>query len=143
MIALLFATCMLLNAETFPQEGSRARSTPVVQDTPVESVLGNPFRQALVKSAVAAAKSGKIKRIELIRLRVATMSPAFLEHAQELAIIQMAFSGDEVPLGEDGSVDEAAIDWDKLASFLEKIIPLILQLIDKFALTWEGGVFYV
>lgn len=111
----------------------------------VEKVKVNKFRQALLKAADSAAKAGEIKRADVVRLRVASLSPAFLQQAERLAVVQMAFSGDEVPTLDDGRIDVAKIDWDALLAFLEKLIPIILQLIDMFALNglFGGEVFHV
>jgi hypothetical protein len=109
--------------------------TVQAQDTPpvVEQVSNNKFRRALLKAADSAAKKGELRRVDVIRLRVATLSPAFVAQAEQLAVIQMAFSGEDVPLGSDGKIDVASIDWDALLAFIEKLIPLILQLINLFA----------
>lgn len=141
MIVAALLLCSIVQVPGANNAVTRARAEVTVDDT-AEVVLANPFRQALLKSAVSAVKAGQIKRIDLIRLRVATMSPAFLKHAEDLAIIQMAYSGDDVPVDENGTIDETAIDWDKLAAFLEKIIPLILKLIDAFA-SIQGVASYV
>jgi hypothetical protein len=109
----------------------------------VEQVRVNKFRQSLLKAADAAAKSGEIKRVDVMRLRVATLSPAFLAQAERLAVIQMAFSGEEVPTLDDGRIDVAKIDWEGLILFLEKLIPLILKLIDLFAMNGGEVMFYV
>ena len=61
----------------------------------------------------------------------ATLSPAFLEQAETLAKIQMAASGEEVPIGEDGKIEIR--DWEEFGAFLEKLITLILKLIDALA----------
>jgi hypothetical protein len=117
----------------------------VAQDPPkqdvVQEVSANPFRRALLKAADAAAKKGELKRADVIRLRVATLSPAFLERAQELAVIQMSFSGEEVPVDENGKVDVSKIDFEKLLDFLERLLPLILKLISLFAFN-GGGVYH-
>jgi hypothetical protein len=109
----------------------------------VEQVRVNKFRQSLLKAADAAAKAGEIKRVDVVRLRVATLSPAFLAQAERLAVIQMAFSGEEVPTLDDGRIDVAKIDWEGLILFLEKLIPLILKLIDLFAMNGGEVMFYV
>jgi len=103
----------------------------------VQEVSANPFRRALLKAADAAAKKGELKRVDVIRLRVACLSPAFLARAQELAVIQMSFSGEDVPVDENGKVDVSKIDFEKLLDFLERLIPLILKLISLFA--FNGG----
>lgn len=125
----------------------------VAQDSPpkkdvVQEVSANPFRRELLKAAQVAASKKEITRAQVIQLRVATLSPAFLAQAERLAVVQMAFSGDEVPVDGDGKIEVGKIDWEGLAAFLEKIIPLILKLIDIFAMNsggfhhMEGGVYY-
>jgi hypothetical protein len=106
----------------------------------VEEVSQNKFRAALLKAAQASAKSGELKRLDVIRLRVATLSPAFLKQAQELAVIQMSFSGEDVPTDADGKIEVNRIDWEGLITFLERLLPLILKLIDLFA--FSGGVYH-
>jgi hypothetical protein len=101
------------------------------------------FNRNVIKSAVKAAKDGTITRRDVMRLRVAMLSPAFREQAQQLAIVQMSASGsdalgsDAVPTDEDGKVIETAIDWDKLLSFIEKLIPILLQLLDAFGENYQ------
>lgn len=143
MVTVLFAVAMLVGASSAPVEyqGKPALAS-VAQDPAVEAVVGSPFRKALLNAGSKAVKDGKMKRIDLIRLRVATLSPAFLEHAQDLAIVQMAFSGDDVPTNDDGVIDAGSIDWEGLALFLEKLIPLILRLIDALAFAGGEGVIY-
>lgn len=95
----------------------------------VEVAVGDSFHRNVIKAAVKARKSGKISRAQLLRLRVAMLSPAFRKQAKELATIQMKSSADadKIPMiGEN-------IDWDKLFEFIEKLIPLIIQLIEIIA----------
>ena len=113
----------------------QAQDTPPKQDV-AEQVARNPFRSALLKAADAAAKKGELRRLDVVRLRVATLSPAFLERAQELAVVQMSFSGDDlgdIPVDTDGKIEVSRIDWEGLIAFLERLVPLILKLIDLFA----------
>jgi hypothetical protein len=107
-------------------------STAVAQSPVVEEVSNNKFRSALLKAAQEAAKKGELKRIDVVRLRVATLSPAFLERAEMLAKVQMSASGEDIPMGEDGKIEIR--DWSEFASFLERLLELILKLIDAFAL---------
>ena len=109
----------------------QAQDAPPKQDV-AEQVSRNPFRQALLKAADAAAKKGELRRLDVVRLRVATLSPAFLEQAETLAKIQMAASGEEVPIGEDGKIEIR--NWEEFASFLERLVKIILLLIDALAL---------
>jgi hypothetical protein len=113
---------------------------PPKQDV-VQEVSENKFRRALLKAAQTAAANKEISRVQVIQLRVASLSPAFLAQAERLAVVQMAFSGEEVPTDADGKIEVSRIDWEGLAAFLERIIPLILKLIDLFAFN-SGGVYH-
>lgn len=102
-------------------------------DAPVEA--SNGLHRSVIKAAVKMQKEGKLSRLDLIRLRVAMLSPSFRDRVEDLAVVQILSSPvDEVPfdVSEDGSVDRASIDWDKLMSFLERLVPLILILIKAF-----------
>lgn len=91
------------------------------------------FHRSVIQAAAKQVRDGTLKRRDLIKLRVAMLSPAFREHAKELAIVQISASGsDAVPMSADGTVDEVAIDWTGLSAFLEKLVPLILMLIKAF-----------
>jgi hypothetical protein len=98
----------------------------------VEQVRVNKFRQSLLKAADAAAKAGEIKRVDVVRLRVATLSPAFLERAEMLARIQISASGEDIPIGEDGKIEVR--DWDAFLEFLTKLIPIILEMLKMFSM---------
>lgn len=103
-------------------------------DEPAE-VAEDPFRKSLIKAIADARKKGTINLRDAVKLRVATLSPAFIERAQELAVTQVAFSGIEssdVPMDADGVVQVEGINWEGLALFLEKLIPLILSLLKAF-----------
>ena len=101
-----------------------------------------PFHRSVIQSAIKASKAGEIRRTDVVRLRVAMMSPAFRQHAEDLAVMQMSASGsDNTPIGADGKVDRASIDWEKLLAFLEKLLPIILQLIDAFGMTFDQAFF--
>lgn len=108
-----------------------------LQEESVETA-GDKFHRNVIRSAVKLAQEGTITRRDVVKLRVAMLSPAFREQAQDLAVVQMAASGDEnvgtdvIPVDEDGKIIETAIDWDKLLALIEKLIPIILKLIDAF-----------
>ena len=105
----------------------------VADDSPLElSEDKQKFRKSLIKAIRESRKDGKITAGEAVRLRVASWSPAFIERAQQLAVVQMAFSGedsDAVPYTDDGRIDVANIDWEGLIKFLELMIPLLLKLL--------------
>jgi hypothetical protein len=105
------------------------------QSPVVEEVSNNKFRSALLKAAQEAAKKGELRRIDVVRLRVATLSPAFLERAEMLAKVQMSASGEDIPVGEDGRIEVR--DWGAFLEFLERLLPLLLKLLDLFA--FNGG----
>jgi hypothetical protein len=126
-LVLVFCAAFLAAVTSVQPSTVEAQSPPSV----VEEVSNNKFRQALLKAAQEAAKKGELKRIDLVRLRVATLSPAFLERAELLAKIQMSASGEDIPVGEDGKIEIR--DWQEFALFLEKLLELILRLIDAFA----------
>jgi hypothetical protein len=95
---------------------------------------GDNFHREIIRAAVKLQRDGKIKRADVVRLRVAMIAPAFRKQAEDLAIVQMSASGSEAtPIGADGQIDRASIDWAGIAAFLEKFIPLLLQLLDAFS----------
>lgn len=125
------------------------RSAPAAQTAPIKQSFvgaeelseaeiesGTRFSRALVKTAIKAQREGKLKRTEVIRLRVAMLSPAFRAQAEELCLVQIASSGEETPFeyADDGTIIRTAIDWEGLAAFLEKVVPLILTLLKAFGL---------
>lgn len=106
-----------------------------VEDSRVE--VADTFRGALAKAIRDARKSDKITARDAVRLRVAMLSPAFVERAHELAVSQVAFSGEEsefVPLDENGVVQTEGINWEGLAKFLEVFVPLLITLLKAFGL---------
>ena len=140
-IVLAIAFCLapataVVNDPTPPQSSYGLSSPPPPSvDKPVE--VKDSFRRTLIKAAQKAASEGKISRRDAIRIRVASFSPAFLEQAEELCVVQMVFSGEnqeDIPRNASGDVDRTAIDWEGFAAFLERIIPLIVQLLISFGL---------
>lgn len=99
----------------------------------VDVAAETPFAKTVAKAARKMRREGKITRLQQIRLRVAMLSPAFRQHAEELAVVQMAFSGGDVPMDTDGKVDVASINWEGLADFIERLIPLIMKLMEIFS----------
>lgn len=106
---------------------------PVVDNNLVDVAAETPFARAVAKAARKMRREGKITRLQQIRLRVAMLSPAFRQHAQELAVIQMAYSGAEVPTLDDGKIDVASINFEGLLDFIERLIPLIMKLMEIFS----------
>jgi hypothetical protein len=138
-VAAFFLLCTVASAQV-----RIVQTTEVQQSAPVASVASpkqepqevkrSDFSKEVVKAAVAAQRKGEISRLELVRLRVAMISPAFRAKVEDLAVVQIAASGEEggFSVDEDGNIIRETIDWDGLAAFLEKLIPLILMLIKAF-----------
>lgn len=95
-----------------------------------------PFHRELIRAAVRASKKADsgVSRRDVIRLRVAMLSPAFRESSQELAIVQLYFNGSELPTNPDGSIAVDEIKWDaeQWIAFLEKLVPIVLALLKIF-----------
>lgn len=133
-IAAVFMSACLCMTPALSQDGS---STTLKTDDAFSNVLEveaqTSFHRNVIKAAMELHKKGEIKRGQLLRLRICMLSPAFRNSAEELAITQMVFSGAEnVPMNEDGVVERSQIDWDALLEFLEKLVPIILQIISIF-----------
>ena len=92
------------------------------------------IRAPLLEAIKQARKANRITAFQAVRLRVATFSPAFLDRAQELCLVQLSFTedGPDLPRTETGAIDEQAIDWEGLAAFLERVIPLLIDLLKSF-----------
>jgi hypothetical protein len=110
-------------------------ATPPKQssDVPIEKARSE-ISVELVKAATALQRKGEITRIQLVRLRVAMLSPAFRQKVEDLAVVQMSASGEDGPfeVDENGEIRRETIDWNGLATFLEKLVPLVLALIKAF-----------
>jgi hypothetical protein len=102
-------------------------------DVPIEKARSE-ISVELVKAATALQRKGEITRIQLVRLRVAMLSPAFRQKVEDLAVVQMSASGEDGPfeVDENGEIRRETIDWNGLATFLEKLVPLVLALIKAF-----------
>ena len=99
--------------------------------------VAESFKPSLLKAIGEGRKAGKISVRDAVRLRVACLSPAFVERAHELAVTQMAFSGessDSVPMDDEGMIQAEGINWEGLAKFLEAFIPLLITLLKAFGL---------
>ena len=106
-------------------------NAPAVQETGI--FAKSKFHKAAVKAASELRKRGDLTRAQELRFRVAMFAPAFRKHSEDVAVTQMVFSGsDAVPMSADGMVDRASIDWDGLIAFLERLIPILLQLLEIF-----------
>ena len=123
-LALVAAFMLLTPLFSYAQDGG----TPVARDG---------FRVAVRKAARNARKAKKITPRQYILLNVAMISPNFRKAAEDLAIIQMTFSGFDleeqgIPVDAEGRIIRTEINWDAIIAFLEELIPLIIQLIEIF-----------
>jgi hypothetical protein len=91
------------------------------------------FHKAVLNAAKTSLRKGEITRLQMITFRGAMLMPAFRETAEKMATVQIVMSGEvseAVEFDELGNVSR--IDWEGLALFLEKILPLLLQLLPLF-----------
>ncbi len=126
LFLVVAALCFPAPVPAQPKPIADPTIVPVVDEEVIEAAAGDNFHRQVIRAAIKAKRSGEISQKQLRRIRVAMISPAFREQAKELAEIQMFASGesDKIPrIGEN-------IDWDALLAFIEKLIPLILKLID-------------
>ena len=125
----------VLAAAPVPPAPAKAPSVQKSSDglVPIEKSRSE-ISSELIKAATTLQKKGEITRLQLVRLRVAMLSPSFRQKVEDLAVIQMAASGEDGPFSvdENGEIVRETIDWAGLAAFLEKLVPLVLMLIKAF-----------
>ena len=121
-----------LVAQVQPQQ----MSAVAMELSEAEFESGNKFSRSLIKAALKAHKDGNLKRTEVMRLRVAMLSPSFRQQAEDLCLIQIASSGEDSPFeySDDGTIIRTSIDWEGFAAFLEKVLPLILTMLKAFGI---------
>lgn len=127
-VLIVFTTFGAFKVASMPDE-------PIVSSpsTVQEEARRSDFHGGMIKAIRSAREKGELTRAKALRLRVALLSPAFRKHAEDLAVIQMAFSGSDVPVDAQGNIDRAQIDWDAIIEFLERLIPILIQLIEIFS----------
>jgi hypothetical protein len=81
------------------------------------------FRKSLLAAGRKARDSGQITGLEFFLLSAASRNPTTLEKMQA-AVHEAAI--------EEGLATTQAIDWDSLIEFIEKLIPIIIKLIELF-----------
>lgn len=82
------------------------------------------FRKSLLEAARKARQAGEITPMEYFALSAASRNPRVLEKMQA-AVHEAAI--------EEGLATTQAIDWSSLIEFIEKLIPIIIKLIDLFS----------
>ena len=140
---LLFMGLVTLTGFLFVADIGKATSqNPQVVAESTMPAMGEPtskslkeFRAALLKSGEQAVKSGELSRLDLMRLRLATMSPKMLATAHQFAAEQCLSDGLCASYG--------AINWDQLLAFIKELIPLILELIKLFSYAPQRSQFLV
>ena len=122
----------VLAAVTNPPASAKA-SVQKSSDLPIEKSRSE-ISVELIKAATSAQRKGEITRLQLVRIKVAMLSPSFRSKVEDLAVVQMAASGEDGPFSvdENGEIVRETIDWAGLAAFLEKLVPLVLMLIKAF-----------
>lgn len=116
-----------------------------VSELPQE-VAGDTFRRSVIRAAVNARRAGNISRGDLIKIRVAMFTPAVRDQVENMAVWQMDASATEVPaelqnafeVDDQGKILRTSINWDQLISFLERLLPLILQFISALGVVVSG-----
>jgi hypothetical protein len=103
---------------------SSAQPVVAVSSATIQANDRAVFRRSFMKSLKAAKQAGTITDLEYLRLVTMSLRPASLdkirETVQETAI-------------QEGLATATSIDWDGLIGFMEKLIPLIIKLIDLFS----------
>ena len=117
---------------------SKFQKNPVKQEVEISEAKGTAgFRKTIIQASKKAFSDGEITRKQLLKIRLGTLSPAVLEKIEDVAIMQMAASGEDlsgiVEVNSDGKINRASIDWNNLIDFVERLIPIILQIIQIFA----------
>lgn len=128
----LFVGWVLLFAVVFAQPKSFAQDS--LSDGAVGSsvVMGEPsakslqeFRKTLLATAEKACKDKELSRLDLFRLRIATMNKATLEKMHQACAEQVLVDGQATSYG--------AIDWTKLLAVFKEFLPILLELLKLFA----------
>jgi hypothetical protein len=98
----------------------------------MESRTRKTSRIAILEAAQKAFDQKQIDQSQLRSIRLASMMPRMLAKMESLIAEKAYVEGYAIPMGSDGEPSVKAIDWNSLADFIERIIPLILKLIDLF-----------
>lgn len=117
-------------APNAPNVGPSDPSGKAPDAVPQVNPLTSPFRRALLQAAEAEFKADRLKRADLFKIRVATLSPRVLERL-ELTTKEQVITENKVELtiGPDQQM-VANFDWSKLVPFLRELIPLVLEIIE-------------
>ena len=83
------------------------------------------FRKVLISEAEKSCKAGEISRMELFKLRIATLNPKVLKSVHQACC--------EHAVSEGKATSAAAIDWMKIVDVIKELLPIILQIISLFS----------
>jgi len=95
-------------------------------------------QQRTVEMVTAAIDKSDLRPLKKRRLKNALRRPAVAEQVTDWVTSNAIYEGiitiNPTPVyGADGEPDLIGVDWDSLLAFIEKLIPLILQLIELFS----------
>jgi hypothetical protein len=91
-------------------------------------------RAAIIAAAEQAHAACTIDSQQLQAIKLASRSPRMLSRMEDLILTQAQASGAySLPMDANGEVVSALVDWDGIAEFITKLMPLILKLIEMFA----------
>lgn len=123
VFALLFAVA-LSQPKAFCQDSLSDPAPSVVMGEPSAKSL-QEFRKVLLSTAESAVKAKELSRLDLFRLRIATMNKATLEKMHQACAEQVLVDGQATSYG--------AIDWTKLLAAFKEFLPILLELLKLFA----------
>ena len=120
------SSCPEVRSSCSIQESVLPQTTYVTEATNAIQNRKLTFRQALMKAASNAHHNGEITILQYFALARSSLNPA------KLAEMQQSVHESAV---QEGLATATAIDWNKLIEFIEKLIPIIIKLIDLFGYT--------
>jgi hypothetical protein len=113
-----------------------------VQETAIQETRIDVFRRIARQKIRAAVRSGKLtgrqaRQARRVANRMGSV-PAFAQLCERRAMQQLYYNalltGDDslLPMNDDGTINKAAIDWQGLGDFIERIIPILIMLLELF-----------
>ena len=114
------------SAVNYSSSGGVSSNPTVAPDANSVSVLvrKSDFRKSLMAAAKASREKGEISVAEYFKIAAMSRIPKVRDNL-EAAVHEAAI--------EEGIATTQAPDWDAIIGFIEKLIPLIIQLLDLFS----------
>ena len=109
---------------SYGSSGGAVVSSAAVPGNAVSILRRSDFRKSLMAAAKAARENGEISVAQYFKIAAMSRVPRVAENLKA-AIHEAAI--------EEGIATAESIDWDAIIAFIEKLIPLIIQLIDLFS----------